>query len=141
MSEDALAHLAVELLTAIHALSGYAVPASLPAMQSLPHSELEARVCPRNGCGVKAFYIQGEGIYLDDALDPAADMGARSILLHELVHYVQGVSGKFAAMAPCRGWYAKEQEAYSIQNAYLRSQGSKVTFFMDSGWRNCADDR
>jgi len=134
--DPALSRLVVELFAAIRLLSGYPVPDTLPEVHRLPRAELEAMVC-RTACGVKAFYLKGKGIYLDQALDLEGDLKARSILLHELVHYAQGHTGKFDTMADCQGWYAKEYEAYAIQNRYLRAQGSAVNFYMDAGWRDC----
>ena len=47
----------------------------------------------------------------------------RSILLHELVHYVQHATGKFSAVSGfCNRKSAEEMEAYKIQNMYLSRQ-------------------
>ena len=121
---------------AIKMLAGYPVPDAPPAIHRMPRAELEAMVC-RSACGVKGFYLKDNGVYLDQSLDLEHDVKARSILLHELVHHVQGVTGKFDAMPGCHAWYAKEFEAYSIQNSYLRREGSAVRFYMDAGWRDC----
>jgi len=48
--------------------------------------------------------------------DDAAD---RARLLHELVHYMQAISGEAYR---CKG--AKEREAYAVQRAYLRREGA-----------------
>jgi hypothetical protein len=137
--DPALSRLVAELFAAIRLLSGYPVPDTLPEVHRLPRTELESMVC-RTACGVKAFYLKGKGIYLDQSLDLEGDLKARSILLHELVHYAQGRTGKFDTMAECPGWYAKEYEAYAIQNRYLRSHGSAVNFYMDAGWRDCRSE-
>ena len=139
MSDQAIAQLVAELFVAIKMLSGYPVPESQPAVYRLPRAQLEAKVC-RSACGVKAFYLPGKGVYIDQSLDLEHDVKARSILLHELVHHVQGVTGKFDDMPSCHGWYAKEQEAYAIQNKYLRWEGVGTTYYMTTGWRNCADE-
>jgi hypothetical protein len=117
-------------------LSGYPVPDAAPEIHRLPRAALESMVC-RTACGVKAFYLKGKGVYIDQSLDLQGDLKARSILLHELVHYVQGRTGKFDTMSDCHGWYTKEYEAYAIQNQYLRREGSSVNFYMDTGWRDC----
>jgi hypothetical protein len=136
MTDPTLSQLVAELFMAIKMLSGYPVPDAPPAIHRLPRAELEAMVC-RTACGVKGFYLKGKGVYLDQSLDLEGDVKARSILLHELVHHVQGETGKFDTMPDCHGWYAKEYEAYAIQNKYLRWEGSAVSFYMDSGWRDC----
>ena len=38
---------------------------------------------------------------------------SRSILLHELVHHVQGITGRFDSLPDCDAWYAREFEAYA----------------------------
>ncbi len=136
MTAQALTQLVAELFIAIRMLSGYAIPEDQPPVFRLQRAALESMVC-RSACGVKAFYLAGKGVYIDETLDLNNDVKARSILLHELVHHVQGVTGKFADMPDCHGWYAKEYEAYAIQNKYLRWEGSGVRFYMDAGWRDC----
>jgi hypothetical protein len=136
MTDLALAQLLTELFTAIKMLSGYPMPATFPEVHQLPRAQLEARIC-QGGCRVKGFYLKGEGVYIDQALDVKNDLPARSILLHELVHYVQGVTGKFDSLPACHGWYAREYEAYQIQNQYLRWEGSTTSYYMDGFVRNC----
>jgi hypothetical protein len=62
-------------------------------------------------------------VYIDEAFDLAGSEYARSVLLHELVHHVQRVSGRFQAIpSACDRWYAAEREAYRIQNTYLQDR-------------------
>jgi hypothetical protein len=138
MTDRSIAQLMMELFTAIKLLSGYPVPATLPELHREPPARLEARVCQQAGCRVKAFYLKGEGIYIDEGLDFENNLQARSILLHELVHHVQGASGKFGTLSDCVAWYAREQEAYQIQNRYLAAEGSTTFFYMDGFARDCA---
>jgi hypothetical protein len=136
MNDQTLSHLLLELFTAIRMLSGYPVPADFPEVHRVPRAQLESRIC-RGSCRVKAFYIKGEGVYIDEALNIEQDLPAKSILLHELVHHVQGVTGKFDTLPDCHGWYAKEYEAYEIQNRYLRSEGSTTGYYMSGRPRDC----
>ena len=137
MPDQPLAQLLLELFTAIKMLSGYPVPETLPEVHRVPRAQLESRIC-QTVCGVKAFYLKGEGVYIDQELDIERDLPARSILLHELVHHVQGVTGKFDSLPGCHGWYAREYEAYQIQNQYLRWEGSTTSYYMNGLLRNCA---
>ena len=139
MTDQALAQLLVELFTAIKMLSGYPVPPTFPEVHQVPRAQLEARLCPA-GCRVKAFYLKDEGVYIDQALDIENDLPARSILLHELVHHVQGVGGRFGSLPDCHAWYAREYEAYQIQNRYLGREGSTIRYYMDGFVRNCTRD-
>lgn len=136
MTEQALAQLLAELFTTIRLLSGYPVPHAYPQIHQLPRTQLEARLC-RTGCRVKAFYLKEEGVYIDAELDMEHDLLARSILLHELVHHVQGESGRFGSLPDCYAWYAREREAYQIQNQYLRDAGSNTSYYMDGFARDC----
>jgi len=115
-------------------LAGGGDPAPLHAV---PRDVLQARICPA-GCGVKAFYLTDEGVFIDAALDTQNDIVARSVLLHELVHYAQAVAHRFEALSRCAAWHAREDEAYQIQNEYLRQQGSAIRQFMPGGIHRCA---
>ncbi len=111
------------LLDAIDQLSKYRRPKDVPVILRVAHAELEAMACPGK-CGVLATYRSGEGIYLDDTLKPETNLFDRSIVLHELVHYVQDINHANADMEPCRRWYFREIEAYAIQKQYLTLIGS-----------------
>lgn len=136
-----LAQLVAQLLAAIHGLAGYPVPEAVPSVRLAPLSEMQALVC-RGPCQVRGFYTQEQGVVLNQALDLAHDATARSVLLHELVHYVQQLSGKFDKLSGrCDRWFAREWEAYEIQNAYLRQQGNPLRFDTESVRHMCRDER
>ncbi|HEX7810324.1 MAG TPA: hypothetical protein VF460_00325 [Burkholderiales bacterium] len=130
---------AMDLLAAIHALSGYAVPASLPEIHAVPLPVMQQRVCGKP-CAIKAYYHPVDGVFFDEKLDLANSEFDRSILLHELVHYLQKASGRFENMpAACERNQAAEAEAYKIQNLYLSSRNSP-TRALFSGWTVRCDD-
>jgi len=131
--------LAFQLLASIHDLSGYPSPKFLPEIHQVPLAEIQQRFC-KGPCRVQAYYQPGEGVYIDQAFDLASSEYARSILLHELVHHVQRVSGKFQAIpSECDRWYAAEREAYDIQNQYLEEMhdGHRINV---NAWRARCDD-
>ena len=72
----------------------------------------------------------GEGIILDESLHPETNMFDRSILLHELVHYIQDMSGYYGNADACNRWFHRELNAYEIQNRYLGAIGhpSRVAY-------------
>ncbi len=125
-----------EAFRVIHMLSGYPVPDQFPEVHLVPRHELHARICP-TGCGVKAFYLGGQGVFMDETLDVRNDAEARSVLVHELVHHVQKILGRFDSLPACQAWYAREREAYQIQNDYLREQGSATRVYMAGRVNNC----
>ena len=120
-----MAELLPALLRAIDQLSKYPIPDQLPPVHRVPHEKIEALTCGRK-CAALATYRPGEGIYLDEALDPETNIFARSVLLHELVHYVQDVSRELASTEPCDRWVRREQEAYAIQKRFLMLVGSQM---------------
>lgn len=135
----AMEDLLPSLMEAIDHLSKYTVPDSLPPVHRVPHEKIEQLTCGGEQCAALAAYISGEGIYIDAALKPETDIFARSVLLHELVHYVQDVSNELASAEPCRRWYRREQEAYAIQKAFLIIVGSQLRVAYSSA-TGCAQD-
>jgi hypothetical protein len=136
MGDDTLTALLLELFRAIQSISGYPVPAALPDVHVLPLDLLQQRVCAW-ACPVKAFYLRGEGVFIEESLNFRDDPKARSVLLHELVHHVQNLSARFDSLPGCDAWYAREREAYEIQNEYLRAEGVNVRQYMAGAVRRC----
>jgi hypothetical protein len=129
---DEIIDLVSELFAVISSLSTYPQPYHLPPVQLKPIAELQAMVC-KGPCQLRGFYLPRKGVFLNDTLDIRNDVLARSVLLHELVHHVQEVSGRFNSLPnQCARWWSREREAYEIQNAYLRASGSPVRFALDS---------
>ncbi len=135
-----LAQLVPELLTAIDQLSKYAIPQELPGVHRVPHEKIEQLTCGGGKCAALAAYRPGEGIYIDEALEPETDIFARSVLLHELVHYVQDVANELASAEACDRWYRREQEAYAIQKRFLMLVGSQVRVAYSAA-SSCAQDK
>jgi hypothetical protein len=112
--------LIAELFVTIQLLSDYRIPASKPQVSFVPLTTMQKMVC-KSDCAIKGFYLPAKGVFIDEKLNMRDDVYSRSVLLHELVHHLQHVSGKFEDLAtPCLRWQAKEVEAYSIQRRYLR---------------------
>ena len=127
------------LMSALDQLSKYRKPATLPQLRRLPHTELQQRICG-GPCAALAMYRPGEGIYLDERLKPETNVFDRSVLLHELVHYVQDLANEHGDMRPCSRWYYREQEAYAIQKNFLVIVGSPVRVGYSATGSTCDDD-
>ena len=139
VEHDELINLVSDLFAVISAVSSYPEPYHLPPVQLRPLSELQAMVC-KGPCQLRGFYMPRKGVYLNDTLDIRNDVIARSVLLHELVHHVQELSGRFDIVPnQCDRWWSREREAYEIQNAYLRENGNGVRFALDSLPYMCGD--
>ena len=133
MDSVAFAALLTKLFVAIHDIGGYPVPEEMPEIHQLAPAELQQKFC-KGPCGVKAFYAPDEGVFIDASLDLERDVHAQSILLHELVHHVQAVSGRFDSVRnECIRSNNAEREAYRIQNLYLISIHSTHRVAM-TGW-------
>ncbi len=76
-------------------LSGYSRPATQAEIVMVPHSYLVAAACGGRECNVLGWYPPGRKIFLDERLDPANSLYASSIVVHEMVHFLQQQSGRF----------------------------------------------
>ena len=133
------AELMPALVSALDQLSKYHRLVAVPEVIRVPHARIEEMVCKAK-CAALAAYRPGEGIYLDDNLKPETDLFARSILLHELVHYVQDMNGEHEDMRPCMRWYQREQEAYAIQKVFLGMSGSPTRVGYSAHKSTCDDE-
>ena len=121
MDAAEVSSLVAELFTTIHMLSAYPVPEHNPPVTFLPLVTMQEMICKGRPCAVRAFYKPDEGVFVDEKIDVKDDIYSRSVLLHELVHYLQHEEGKFEDLdTPCHRWQAKEIEAYEIQHKYLK---------------------
>lgn len=118
------------LFSSIHYLSKYPLPDKFPTITFLPSADLSQLAC-NSRCMVLGHYAGGEIIYLDEKLKPESNLFDRSVLLHELVHYLQYSAEQKTEVLPtnkekCVLWYKREQEAYAIQDAFLVVVSSPV---------------
>ena len=136
------AELVPALLSAIDQLSKYPRPAFAPEIFRVSQERLQELACTRN-CRVLATYQPGEGIFLNERLKPETNLFDRSVLLHELVHYVQELNHERGDAKPCDRWYHREVEAYAIQKAFLMLVGSpvRVGFHANKATCDALDDQ
>jgi hypothetical protein len=120
--------LVADLFATIALLSGYAVPAQVPDVSFVPLATMQQMICKRP-CAVKAFYLPDKGVFIDETIDVKNDVRARAVLLHELVHHLQHVEGRFEDLdTACHRWQAKEVEAWEIQHKYLKKMNATRSF-------------
>jgi hypothetical protein len=115
---ESMPQLVESLLDAITQLSSFRKPATIPHVTRASREEIERTICD-GPCMVKAWYRPDEGVFLDETLRPESNLIHRSILLHELVHFVQEENGEGANLDPCHRWVQREQQAYELQAQYL----------------------
>jgi hypothetical protein len=123
--------ISVLLSWTIH-LSGYPNPATPPEIEYQPHSFFVEHAClGKEQCRVAGWYDNNGIIYLDEQLKGQDDAITRSLIVHELVHYLQDLSGKFSS-GNCNDHLVREREAYSVQRQYLnRIAGRFIAIYMN----------
>jgi hypothetical protein len=104
-------------------LSGYQAPATMPEIVMVPHATLVQKACGGRECKVLGWFPAGNTIYLDNRLNPERDLFAASVVVHEMVHYLQHESGKFGSEYSCHSSIQMEREAYGTQREYFLRYG------------------
>lgn len=114
---DIASTLPILLSWAVH-LSGYAQPAEPPSISFEPHSFFVERVCGGRECKAVGWYNDEDVIYIDAKYRNDDSRFVASLIVHELVHHLQHLSGRFDSHS-CEDSLMREREAYHIQNEYI----------------------
>ena len=120
------------LISWIASLSGYPYTQDVPVIEFKPHDFFVEHACLGNTkCRVAAWYNDHGIIYIDENLKDNDDAITDSLIVHELVHYLQDLSNKFEN-TNCQDHLVREREAYGIQRQYLnRIAGRFVAIYMN----------
>jgi hypothetical protein len=130
-------------------LSGYPAPPEPPLVVLKPHAFFVDNACNHHDCKVLGWYAGGRNVYLDETMDPQNDLLASSILVHEMVHYLQGVArgddavegGRAYKSAPsCKQLVHWEFEAYAVQREYILRYGAYMPVGSAMRDAHCEDD-
>jgi hypothetical protein len=139
----ALSKLVAELLVAAQTLSGHGAPIVAPEVAFVAQAALAQQACS-GPCAVYGWFPPDNTIYLEESLDLDGNVAARSILLHELVHFLQQETGAFQVAADCRTWMDRERQAYDVQLRWLAAQQTPIELLARLGFRPwkmaCPDD-
>jgi len=117
-----------------------------PHIEFMPVEEISDIACTMPCGGIKGWTPPGDTVYLSNELSINQDMFDRSIVLHELVHYVQYRYILTEKATDCLTWKAREAQAYKIQYEWLRKNNVRYnTMSLDLTMRNfhrvqCAPD-
>ena len=109
--------LPVLLTWAVH-LSSYPAPAEEPQIQFEPHRFFVENVCGNKECRAVGWYNDQGIVYIDEKYRDDDSTFVHSLIVHELVHYLQDLSENFDSTS-CLDSVAREREAYYIQNEYI----------------------
>lgn len=116
------------MLYAQQATHTVAIPFQLPDVRFVSQESLAARVCNDSRCDVRGWFSSADQvIYMAGNRNIMVNnMHARSILLHEIVHYIQHQIGFPQLGNICLTWKAREIEAYKIQYRWLYENHVRV---------------
>ena len=121
------AELIAVLLSWASSLSGYPYPDSRPQVEYREHDFFEQHACAEvKNCRAVAWYDNHGTIFLDTRLADLEDPMIRSVVVHELVHYLQDLSGELKNSS-CQDQVRREQLAYSVQRTYLNRIAGRFT--------------
>jgi hypothetical protein len=130
---------ATVLLSWASHLSGYPAAEAPPAVQFEPHSFFVEQACGGRDCRVVGWYNDENVIYLDEKHRDDDSTFAASLVVHELVHFLQHQSGHYDSLS-CEDSLAREREAYRVQNRYIiEAHGSFA--FVRPGPVSCGYDK
>lgn len=113
----------IDLLSWAAHLSRYPKPTASPELQYKPHRFFVDNACAGRECAVIGWYNDGGVIYVDEALRSRDSLFVSSLIVHELVHYLQHVSGEYSSDS-CADSVHREREAYEVQRGYIVAHGT-----------------
>lgn len=137
------------LLSWAVSLSGFQAPVQEPVVVYKPHSFFVEQACDGNECKVYGWYAGGRNLYIDERLDPENDLLAASIVVHEMVHYLQGIDrnggqpargAAYGEVPSCTDAIAMERQAYGAQREYLLRYGSIQPVGLSMARVSCEDE-
>ncbi len=139
------AKLAADLLAiAIHWSGLPPIPAEqLPFLEPMSTEEITLTQCPYvlTACdGVVSLYDHENYVIIyRDTLDMDT-VEDRSFIVHEMVHVLQHRAGLVPKPLTCIDVVRIEKQAYHVQNAYLRSEGSWLRVGLDDKSTHCKNE-
>ncbi len=105
-------------------LSGYELNVAIPTIRFETRDFFVTNACAgREDCRVIGWYNDRMIIYIDDSLRSLDSLFNRSLVVHELVHYLQHVSGRYPELE-CENFVKREREAYAAQQQFFIAYGA-----------------
>jgi hypothetical protein len=104
-------------------LSGLPAPDTPPQLRRMPHDYFVQRACSGRECKVLGWFPPGDTVYVDDRLDPQNNLLAASIVVHEMVHYLQFRAAARGLEFSCAQSIALERQAYGAQREFITRYG------------------
>lgn len=114
-------------------LSSYNSPPMPPTIIYQPHSYFVEHVCKGRECGAHAWYDNNGTIILAQRFEGVDSALTRGIIVHEMVHYLQDLSGKYED-ANCNNYLEREREAFAIQREFIARAMGQAAFIRMRFW-------
>jgi len=108
-------------------LSHYPAPTTPPELRYVERGFLVEHACGGRKCSALGWYDNDGHIYIDERLRDQDTPFVRSIIVHEMVHYLQDLSGKFDPAA-CEDYNRREREAYAVQREFVARAAGHAAF-------------
>jgi hypothetical protein len=93
----------------------------------MPHDYFVQSACHGRECKVLGWFPPGNTVYVDERLDPQNNLLAASIVVHEMVHYLQyRAAGQAAGQGlefSCTQSIELERQAYGAQREFITRYG------------------
>ena len=120
------------LLTWAVFYTGYPAPDVQPVIEYVPHSYFVRKMCnfvdtPLKPCRIRAMYNDDVDrvIFLDERFKDQQIAHVKGIIVHEMVHYLQDLTGDWKNMRKwqrdirCQEKAYRQREAYMVQDKYM----------------------
>jgi hypothetical protein len=117
------AELQATLLSWAVTLSGLPAPDAPPQLRRMPHDYFVQSACNGRECKVLGWFPPGDTVYVDERLDPQDNLLAASIVVHEMVHYLQFRAAARGLEFSCAQSIALERQAYGAQREFITRYG------------------
>ena len=106
--------------------TGYSMPDELPVVEFVPHSYFVKRTCfgidtQKDPCNTRAMYddnIDGV-IFLDEKFENNIGGYVKTIIVHEMVHYLQDLTGDWEGIEDWQEVIRCQERAYRQREAYM----------------------
>lgn len=131
--------LCMHLLAAAAFFAEYEPPDYCPRIELLPAAEIRHYICPGANCATVGLYIYGQERLLIDDNSKLDDVSTRSVILHELVHFLQDRAGETRDRS-CHATLLRERVAFWAQEQYLRENGIDATLLHNMQFYSCEEE-
>jgi hypothetical protein len=122
-AQPELSELHQALLSWAVSLSGLPAPSQPPRVLQKPHAFFVSNACGGHECKVWGWFPPGDTIFLDNQLNAQDNLLAASVVVHEMVHYLQFRAARGGAEFSCARAIELERQAYGVQREFIARYG------------------